>query len=93
MAHPACRWSEDVGCRLPAMNNVGVDAMGQGDPCNGCVNLSTFLYDLGFKLRTVISPLGARGINPVRTGVHYIHSGHYRLEVTSNQYGFATRLR
>jgi hypothetical protein len=52
----------------------------------------TLLNDLGFEFWAVVTPRGARGIALVRHSVHDLHSGHYRFELTSVQYGLTGRL-
>ena len=75
------------------MNNVGVDAVGHCDCGNGRIVLATLLDDLGLEFWAVVAPLGMRGIALVRVSVHDLHSGHYRFDLTSFQYGVAGRLR
>ena len=77
----------------PAVHNVGVDAVGHCDRSNGRFVLATLLDNLGFEFWAVVTPLGARGIALVRHSVHDLHSGHYRFDLTSVQYGVTGRLR
>lgn len=76
----------------PAVNNVGVDAMGQGNPGHGRAALTAFLHDLGLELRAVIPSFGPRAINLVRPGVHDLHGAHGRFDLPSNQYDLGRRL-
>ena len=62
------------------VDNVGVDAMGQGNSSYGYTALTTFPDDLGFELRAVITSCGARAIDLVRTGVYDLHGAHYRFD-------------
>jgi hypothetical protein len=48
---------------------------------------------LALEFWAVVAPLGMRGIALVRVSVHDLHSGHYRFDLTSIQYGVAGRLR
>ena len=80
------------GLVQPAVNNIGVDVVGHCDCRNGRIVLATPLADLGLEFWAVVAPLGMRGIALVRVSVHDLHSGHYRFDLTSFQYGVAGRL-
>ena len=77
----------------PAVNDIGVDAMGQSNPGNRCPALTAFLDNLGLELRAVIASGGARIVELVRTGVHDLHGAHYRVDHPSIQYAFGGRLQ
>ena len=52
----------------------------------------TLLNDLGLEFWAVVASHGVRGIALVRVSLYDLHSGHYRFDLTSLQYGVAGRL-
>ena len=89
-----CLWSIDQ-CALamfaqPAMYDVGVDAVPQGHPSNGCAGLGARPDNLHLELSAVEPPLaGLRGASVARHGVHDVHRAHY-LWISANLQGVLT---
>ena len=75
------------------MDDVGVDAVPQGNGGNGCPWLAALPNHLEFELRTVKTPLGNFGASIARHGVHDLHRAHYRRGSAAAQVVLAGRLR
>jgi hypothetical protein len=74
----------------PTVHDVGIDAMGQGDPGHRGASLPALLYDLSFEFRAVVSSQRAGFF--ARHRVHDLHHAHYPFASTIDQYDLAGRL-
>ena len=76
----------------PAMDDVGVDAVGQGHRCNRCAVRPALRHDLRFECRAVIAPLRRWCVRLARHGVHDLHRAHDACLNGLSQYGFTGRI-
>ena len=82
-----------LGQWLPAVHNVGVDAVLESDRCYGGTSLAALADNLEFKHRTVKPPLGDFGASFTRHGVHVLHRAHYRRGSAAAQDALAERIQ
>ena len=77
----------------PSMNDVGVDAMGQGYASNGGSSDLALRHDLTLEFWAVVTPLGTLGDRLARHGVHDLHRAHDACSTRLSQDGITGRLR
>ena len=77
----------------PAINDIGIDPVGQRHAGNRCACVVAFGHDLAFEFWAVVTPLGTLGDRLARHGVHDLHSAHDACSMRLSQDGIASRIR